>query len=442
MIGVYDKGLMDSTFIQDVSECLEQKTTVYTELNELRNCEIAIVHVTGEHWNTLINDYSCPDRVRVRVSTAGFPDPSKPAKSDNGVYKLYLRHPIGDLTAAEWKKILSGLSNSYIVKALVRGENPKGLKRFFVHEMQGQLSALTILCEGYLAAHAETEDDDINSALALMKWTEFRESERGQEVIQSDLNKKMDVVQQPEWWLNVFEQASFREDVKKEWKDARDQEEMPTELNNLLAAIHSSESVIPPKIVADAYCVLRKKEIVTEISDWDIRRKKFNHDWLHNQFLRRFNDFIDQLQKSKSEKSKPELVRVSAFLEKDFPAWKSQLQEAQWIVQSFEDCMSPQQLLSSSALNRCNDETREWLGHLLHGLWLSHYAVTEKSKESQKALIEVNKVYKILASELEKSVPIGLTKLISLLPEFCELKVKYDVLSKTLSNLPRYMQHG
>ncbi|MCY3740527.1 MAG: hypothetical protein OXH00_05860 [Candidatus Poribacteria bacterium] len=431
MVGIYDKGLTDSTFIQDVSECLEQQTTVCTELNELRNCEIAIVHVTGEHWNTLINDYSCPNSVRVRVSTAGFLDLSKPAKNDNGVYILYLRHPIGDLTVAEWKRKLSGLSNSYIVKALVRGENPNGLKRFFVHEVQGQLSALTILCEGYLAVHAETEDNDINSALELMKWTEFRESERGQKVIQSDLNKKMNAVQQPEWWLNVFEQESFREDVKKEWKDTTSKEEIPPALNDLLKAICSGESVVPPTIVADAYCVLQNRKF--SASEWQIRRRKFNHDWLKNIFLNDFDAFIVQL-----SKSVPDLGRVSEFLEEDFPAWKSQRQEGQWLVQSFESSMSPLQLFNSSLLNRCNDETREWLGYLLHGLWLSRYDVREKAKESQDALMEVNETYEILASELEQSMPIGLTKLISLRPQFCELKVKYKVLFKTLSNLPRY----
>ena len=133
---------------------------------------------------------------------------------------------------------------------------------------------------------------------------------------------------------------------------------------------------------------------------------------------------------------------MSEFLFEDFPAWESRRQDAQWIVESFEDGMSPRRLLSCAPLNGCDVETRAWLGDLVHELWLSRYPVKEKVKESQEALIEVNKMYEKLASQLEQSMPIGLTKLISLHPQFCELKANYEVLSKTLSDLPRYASHG
>lgn len=176
---------------------------------------------------------------------------------------------------------------------------------------------------------------------------------------------------------------------------------------------------------------------MTKISEWQTRRNKFNHDWLKNKFLNSFNDFIHQLQKRN-----PDLVRVSEFVAEDFPEWESHRRDAQWIVESFENKMSPQQLLNILSLNQCDKGTREWLGHLVHELWLSRYLVKEKLQDSQKALIEVNKMYEKLASELEQSIPIGLTKLISLRPQFCDLKANYEVLSKTLSDLPRYTSHG
>ena len=181
----------------------------------------------------------------------------------------------------------------------------------------------------------------------------------------------------------------------------------------------------------------RKKKVVTAPSEWQIRRNKFNHDWLKNKFLNSFNDFIAQLQKRK-----PDLTRVSEFLAEDFPAWKSHQQDAEWIVQSFEDSMSPRRLLSRSPLNRCGNETQEWLGNLIHELWIFRNSVKEKAKESQDALISVNELYEKIVSELEQSRPIGLTKLIALSPQFCELKGTYESLSKTLSNLPRYELYG
>jgi len=181
----------------------------------------------------------------------------------------------------------------------------------------------------------------------------------------------------------------------------------------------------------------RKKKVVTEPSEWQIRRNKFNHDWLKNKFLNSFNEFIDQLQRSN-----PDTERVSEFLFEDFPAWESRRQDAQWIVESFEDGMSPRRLLSCAPLNGCDVETRAWLGDLVHGLWLSRYPVKEKAKESQEALVSVNELYEKIAYELEQSRPIKLTRLIALHPQFCELRETYEKLSKSLSDLPRYESYG
>ena len=427
MIGIYDKEETDivDTFIQSN---IMGSIKVCGSLSDLQKHNIAIAHVSKEDWQQLITKYSSNGDVRVRVTVDGGSFNEPPTK-ENGVYKFHLETQAGILETEDWKKILSGLSKQEVVEALVRGENPDGLRRFFAHEVMEHLSALTILCEGYLAVHAE--DSDVSSALDLMGWTEFRKSKRGQNLIRQDLRDKKSVVQCSQWRLDVFEHESFDDDVKKEWRDTTGTEEIPEALSDLLEAIRSGESVEQSEIVADAYCVLRKKIVITP-SEWQIRRNKFNHYWLQNIFLNSFKDFIGQLQKCN-----PDMVLISKFLEEDFPAWKSKRQDAEWIVQSFEDKMFPQQLLSVSPLNRCDEGTREWLGRLVHELWLSRYLVKEKLKESQEALIEVNKMYEKLASQLEQSMPIRLTKLISLRPQFCELKQTYKALSKSLSNLPQ-----
>ena len=441
MLGIYDKGKKDSIFIQNVKQYAKQETKTCSELQNLQDCEIAIVHIFDEEWGSLIKDYSGPSRVRIRVSTAGFSDKPPPTIRANNAYTFHLVPSTDRLGEAEWQEILCGLSDKETVKSLVCGDNPGGLRRFFVHKVQEYLPALTILCEGYLAAHAEDKayHAAISHALDLMEWTKFRESDRGRELIRGDLCDKQDVVRQPSWWLTMIQDTTKREsfynDVQKEW-EAVVGGEVPDALNRLLETILSAKTVEPPKIVADAYCILGK-EMRTPLSDWQTRRNKFNHDWLKNKFLNSFDDFTVQL-----KKSDPDLVRVSEFLEKDFPAWESRRQDAQWIVQSFEDSMSPRQLLESSPLNRCDDETRAWLGHLVYGLRLSRYPVKNKVQESREALRAVNKLYEKLTYELEQSRPIKLTKLTSLRPQFCELKEAYEALSKTLSDLPRYESHG
>ena len=434
MISIYDQGhkRIQDTFIKSVKS---KKLEVCAKLSALTDHKFAIAHVSCEQWEDLITKYSDSNHVRMRVTTDGTPSNKPPTRDKNGVYIFHLVMQTGDLTEEDWKKILSGLSDSKVVRDLVNGGDLNQLKRFFVHEVQEHLSALALLCEGYLAVHAE--DTDISSTLDLMGWTEFRKLEKGQNLGRQDLSNKKSIVQCSQWWLDVFERESFDDAVKKEWKYKTRTEEIPTALNGLLEAILEGDTVVPPKMVADAYCVLVKEKIETTPSEWPIRRKKFYHDWLKNRFLNSFDDFIEQLQKDN-----PGIDRVSEFLVEDFPAWKSKRQDAEWIIQSIEDGMSPRRLLSCAPLSGCDVETQEWLGHLVHGLWLSRYPIKEKAKESQEALALVDELYEKIACELEQSSPIKLTQLIALRPQFCELRETYGSLSKSLSNLRRYESYG
>lgn len=145
-------------------------------------------------------------------------------------------------------------------------------------------------------------------------------------------------------------------------------------------------------------------EMTTVLSEWELRCSKFNHDWLKNFLSLSFSPFIELL--FIEQPKKKDLKFMSEFLTKDFPAWESRRQEAQWIVRSFEDNMSP------------------------------------RVKESQDALEAVDKLQQEIAYKLPKldlSAPIDkddVAKLIPLRPQFCELKEAYKTLSKTLSNLP------
>lgn len=439
MFSIYDKGLSDSPLIQiiqNISKYAEQEVTDCTELKNLQESTIAIVHVSDDEWTSLLKDYSPPDSIRVRVISGDSCD-ELPIKEDS-IYKFHLMIGAGDLTAKDWKEILSGLSDSKIVEDLVHGENPNGLRHFFVREKQEHLAALVILCEGYLAVHAGDGDyhGDIRHALNLMKWSQFRDSDGSQEWIRQDLGGKMDDVCESVWWLTVFEQQSFYDNIKQQWETAGGKE-IPEPLNPLLEAIRNGETIESPKIVADAYCVLAEKRTITKVSEWQIQCHEFHHDWLKDKFLNRFDSSIVQL-----KKSEPNLDRMRAFLKKDFPASKCRLQDAQRIVDTFEDKMSPRQLLNYSPLNRCDRETATWLGNLTHKLWLSRYPVKSKIKESRDALVTVNKMYPKIENELGQSGSIESTELIPLLPQFSELRETYKVLSKVLINLSRYESHG
>ena len=263
MIGIYNRGnnSIEGTFIENIAKCVEPQAAVLEKLCELKEHKIAIVHTSNDSWTQLINEFSSPGYVRIRVTVGGGFSDKAPRIDENGVYIFHLVSRAGELEAEDWKTILSGLSNKKVVDRLINHENPRGLRRFFVHEVQEHLSALTILCEGYLAVHAENTDcsEDISSALELMGWAKFQKSDRYSALIREDLSEQISIVRQRQWWPDVFEPASFDNDVKKEWEDTTGEEEIPSALNGLLKAIHEGDTVVPPKIVADAYCILVKK---------------------------------------------------------------------------------------------------------------------------------------------------------------------------------------
>ena len=433
MIGIYNKGeiTIEDTFIEkvlqvvpDIKVCENLCKRQPCEIS-LQECEIAVVHIYQKDWNLLIDKYSPPNSVRVRVSTGGFPDAPPPSISANNVYTLHLVPPTDRLEKAEWKKILDGLSHEENVKALVDGGDPNGLRRFFVYEVRGHLAALSILCQGYLAVHADdiTCHKNIGNDLDLMRWTDLQNS-----ASHTDLGDKKSEVQQPAWWLRAFERESFCDAMKKDWQATTGSEELTDELTVLLDAILNHESV-DPKIVADAYCVLATQKINTVPKEWEVRRSYFNHYWLKNQYLIVFGNFIRQL-----GKPKPDFSSVRCFLKHDFPDWESHREDARWIVNSFENSFSPRRFLSCPPLNRCDAETQAWLGDVAHGMWLLRSSVMVRLKECQDALATVDKLYEKVAHNLPPFEALrteDLAKLKSLRPEFCKLEKTFRTL-KTL----------
>ena len=129
------------------------------------------------------------------------------------------------------------------------------------------LATFAILCQGYLAVHAEYKeldkdwkDQDIAPALEQMSWNSVDKS-----MIPSSLGKKesTEKIRNPSWWWTVFERdfedrKSLLAAVKKEWDESSDKE-ISKELEDLIKLIVAENEVKPPKMVAKAYLALVEK---------------------------------------------------------------------------------------------------------------------------------------------------------------------------------------
>lgn len=144
-------------------------------------------------------------------------------------------------------------------------ELDKGTKDFSLlkRSMFVFLTALAILCQGYLAVHAEYKEQDkdwISIALEQMGWNSVDKS-----MIPASLGKKesTEKVRNPSWWWTVFERdfedrKTLLAAVKKEWDESSDKE-ISKELEDLVKLIAAKREVKPPKMVARAYLALVEK---------------------------------------------------------------------------------------------------------------------------------------------------------------------------------------
>jgi hypothetical protein len=135
------------------------------------------------------------------------------------------------------------------------------------------LSTLSILCQGYLAVCAKSEErgdcwNDIEPALEQMGWTVFINKGAGKSLIKGNLGGKLPEVQKAGWWYEgVFDAQNDKTSPSPEkWDNlkktlasecGRDRfEEVNDEIQKLFNDITTENKKIEPSTVANAYCAI------------------------------------------------------------------------------------------------------------------------------------------------------------------------------------------
>jgi hypothetical protein len=168
----------------------------------------------------------------------------------------------------------------------------------------------------------------------------------------------------------------------------------------------------------------------TEPRSWETRRSAFRHDWLKNTYLNRLDGFLSGL-----DAANPDLEWLLEFVEEDLPAWEKKRDEARWVIDAYEDEMSPRTLFGRPPLSRCDPETKRWLGNLIHQLWRSRYDTGDATETAREALDEVNNKYDRLDEQIEGTPDVERLK--ALRPAFEELRDACAKLGDTMSDFLR-----
>lgn len=274
MLGAYDHanaGFIGNIGIEKVVQPTNRHATEKQKVAELKACDPVICHVVDPAWEELLKQKT--SGLIVRVTTDGFrpiEEARSPQQDIKGRYILHLSPPAHKVEPAEWELILETLAIPANREKLASGGDPEGIRRFFADEILDLLPALAILCQGYLAVHAKSQDNpDVEAtcrkALGLeefslaeplnfahwSKWTER----------QADWNPPEGAPE--DYWQCLRDEdegAGLIQKTKREWSCGKLEAEADwSPVQSLLEQITDARTIIEPDAVATAYVQLAKK---------------------------------------------------------------------------------------------------------------------------------------------------------------------------------------
>ncbi|MCK4303287.1 MAG: hypothetical protein KAY24_03530 [Candidatus Eisenbacteria sp.] len=232
---------------------------------------IGLIHPpSNDTWESVLASAG-KDEIRIRMSSQGRPGSALPVKTKVGAYGFELVPKPFDLPKAHWEAILSGLSDGEIIKTLAAGGDVRDLRGFFFRDPDPQiLPALTILCQGYLAAHVDprTAKLDIaqdqpahelcDKALERMGWkTLIRNPEvELPGMLGRDRLGLQKTLLDPTWW-KIFGEDDPLKIAQQEW--GRQGNGPWQHVKALITQVVGGKGDIKPEVVARAYLALAGK---------------------------------------------------------------------------------------------------------------------------------------------------------------------------------------
>lgn len=140
----------------------------------------------------------------------------------------------------------------------------------------------------------------------------------------------------------------------------------------------------------------REVEIAISINDsWKHQRARLHHDWLQNSyltFLRAEAENLDHPEKC--------LTSHQNILEQ-LLIWEQKRLIFLKFIGNTVEALSPRQLLFVPPLDKMMNEDKEWLGPLIHALYLERSAIAEKVQLLTDAFCEIDKLVKELSLMLQ-----------------------------------------
>jgi len=132
------------------------------------------------------------------------------------------------------------------------------------------------------------------------------------------------------------------------------------------------------------------------IPAWQKRREEFNHKWLKNDLMMALGSWSKLLDGIDED---PETEKE--FVGKYVKTWPMKQQEAAGLIDDFEKQMSPKTMFNEYPLSNCDEDTKKWLGDLVHQLWMVRCSVVSLVENAHASLRTVFLAHERLMAALK-----------------------------------------
>lgn len=201
--------------------------------------DILFAHVDGRMRNELLEKAIKQDQVDFVLMSRDINTLKREASWPQNIHLC--RYPVHELSKHDRTK-----------QFFVELSSGKRLWNLLIPDSTPNLIALAILCQGYIAAHAELSDTkiDIRRALERMGW------DRVPPELQKKVKEKQKDVMEASWWQVFGDNAALWETIKSEWDEGWTED---GDVAQLVKMISSETAMDNTEAVVKAYLQLSSK---------------------------------------------------------------------------------------------------------------------------------------------------------------------------------------
>lgn len=131
--------------------------------------------------------------------------------------------------------------------------------------------------------------------------------------------------------------------------------------------------------------------MVFNMCEWQRLRTKLNHDWLKNEYTKKLDGLIVQLQGRKKTNE-----RLESYLNAYLSDWSSHHSDLKKLLFTIEKHLSPRTFFEQKPLSLISVEYSNWLIPITHSLWMTRNRIKETTQKAEELFVTADNQHALL----------------------------------------------